>query len=147
MESTRPLCRTNDQALIDGAACLSAALEYLKMGISVLPLCDPDHVYIKDHRKDCDTPGKAPLVLWKQYQETLPSERDVRHWWSQWQTANIGATMGGVSRLVRVDIEGVGEDLLQQMSGGELMQLNVLADPLNLPAGTKLRYYVQSAAA
>lgn len=31
--------------------------------------------------------------------------------------------------------------------GGELMQLNVLADPLNLPAGTKLRYYVQSAAA
>lgn len=31
--------------------------------------------------------------------------------------------------------------------GGELMQLNVLADPLNLPAGTKLRYYVQSAVA
>lgn len=31
--------------------------------------------------------------------------------------------------------------------GGELMQLNVLSDPLNLPAGTKLRYYVQSAAA
>lgn len=31
--------------------------------------------------------------------------------------------------------------------GGELMQLNVLSDPLNLQAGTKLRYYVQSAAA
>lgn len=31
--------------------------------------------------------------------------------------------------------------------GGELMQLNVLADPLNVRAGTKLRYYVQSAAA
>lgn len=31
--------------------------------------------------------------------------------------------------------------------GGELMQLNVLQDPLNLPAGTVLRYYVQSAAA
>lgn len=28
--------------------------------------------------------------------------------------------------------------------GGELMQLNVLADPLNVPAGMKLRYYVQS---
>ncbi len=31
--------------------------------------------------------------------------------------------------------------------GGELMQLNVLSDPLNLPAGTVLRYYVQDAAA
>lgn len=31
--------------------------------------------------------------------------------------------------------------------GGELLQLNVIADPLNLPAGAKLRYYVQSAAA
>ncbi len=30
--------------------------------------------------------------------------------------------------------------------GGELLQLNVLADPLNLPAGTKLRYYVTSPA-
>jgi prophage DNA circulation protein len=31
--------------------------------------------------------------------------------------------------------------------GGELMQLNVLADPLNLQPGSSLRYYVQSAAA
>lgn len=31
--------------------------------------------------------------------------------------------------------------------GGELMQLNILADPLNLPPGTVLRYYVTSAAA
>jgi prophage DNA circulation protein len=28
--------------------------------------------------------------------------------------------------------------------GGELLQLNVISDPLNVPAGTKLRYYVQS---
>jgi hypothetical protein len=108
--------------LEDGRACLEAALRYLSLGWSVLPLCPPDHVGVgKDHARACGSPGKAPLVPWKSYQRKAATERDVRVWWRQWPTANVGLVMGAVSGLVGLDVEGeAGEAELRRLAGDDL---------------------------
>jgi hypothetical protein len=85
------------QRLADGQTCLEAALAYLARGWSVLPLCPPDHVGVgRGH--DCDSPGKRPLVPWKEFQDRLPTEREVRDWWRHWPNANLGVAL---DRLVK----------------------------------------------
>jgi len=46
---------------------------------------------------------KKPLVAWKQYQERLPIEEEVKTWWNQHPYANIGLTTGHLSGLIVVD--------------------------------------------
>ncbi len=109
----------------DGKACLEAALEYLKMGWSAIPLCPPDHVGIgrvsKEHTKKCKNPGKVPWIQWEQYYDELPKESDVRYWWRQLPNSNVGVALGPVSKMVRIDCEGVkGLARLQEMSKGDL---------------------------
>jgi hypothetical protein len=59
--------------------CLAAALQYLELGWSVIPLCTFDHADIPDaHAQECKTPGKRPLWPWKQFQEKRPSESQIR---------------------------------------------------------------------
>jgi hypothetical protein len=108
--------------LQDGHDCLVAALDYLALGWSVLPICPPDHVGVgKKHAKDCTSPGKAPVVLWKQFQDTQPTEDDLRANWRYNPTLNVGIALGPVSGLVRIDVDGPGgEQKLQQISGGDL---------------------------
>jgi hypothetical protein len=61
------------------SSCLAAALGYLRRGWSVVPACPPDHLGVgKAHGRRCTSPGKAPLVAWKQYQDRPPAEADVR---------------------------------------------------------------------
>jgi hypothetical protein len=113
------------QRLADGAACLAAALDYLRLGLSALPLCPPDHVGIdrvsKRHRKECDSPGKVPWVRWGDYQQRLPAEADLRHWWRQMPTGNVGCALGPVSGVVRLDVEGgAAHKQLQEVSAGDL---------------------------
>jgi hypothetical protein len=105
-----------------GAQCLAAALDYAGRGWAALPLCPPDHVGVgRKHGAGCTSPGKAPLVQWKEHQTRAPTETELRSWWHAWPNANVGIAMGPVSGLVGVDSDGeAGEARLQEMSGGDL---------------------------
>jgi hypothetical protein len=106
----------------DGRLCSLAAHEYLRMGWSVLCLCPPDHVGVgKEHGKKCDSPGKVPLGSWKQYQDRLPTEQEVRSRWQGNPTGNVGIALGPVSGLVRIDVdEQAAEEDLARRSGGDV---------------------------
>ncbi len=112
-------------SITDGRACLEAALRYLQLGWSVLPLCPCDHIGVgrvsKTHGSACQQPGKVPWISWKIYQDQLPTERDLRHWWSQLPNSNVGLALGPVSNLIRIDIDGEsGQTKLQALSAGDL---------------------------
>jgi putative DNA primase/helicase len=70
---------------------LKAALEYRKMGFSVIPL----------------TPGKKkpPLVEWTKYQTEKASEGQICQWWDQWPDANVGIVTGEISGFVAIDVD------------------------------------------
>lgn len=115
----------DEQALADSQACLKAALEYLSMGWSVLSLCPHNHVgidrVVKGHHKTCESPGKRPWHTWSEFQTTLPTEADVRHWWKTVPNCNVGIALGPVSGLIRVDVEGEsGEKALADLANGDL---------------------------
>ena len=69
---------------------LNAALGYLSLGWSVLPI-RPDK--------------KIPYIKWKQYQETRPTETEIKTWFKKWPTANIGITTGRLSNLIALDFD------------------------------------------
>ena len=101
---------------------LEVALAYLRLGFSVLADCPPDHQGMsKKHRDECKNPGKVPWHRWKEYQDRLPTEQEVRSLFTRMPKSNIGLALGPVSGLVRVDIDGPGgEQMLAELSGGEL---------------------------
>lgn len=68
----------------------NVALDILKQGFPVFPVRPL---------------GKTPLVPWKPYQENLPSEAQVGHWWRKWPNANIGMATGHLSRLLVIDVD------------------------------------------
>ena len=70
---------------------LQAALEYLSFGWPVIPL---------KSKKD------QLLPSWKPYQERLPTEEEVRAWWTAWPDAWIGLVLGEASGIVRLDADG-----------------------------------------
>lgn len=70
---------------------LEHALEYLERGWCVLP---------------CKAGTKHPKVKWREYRERLPTEPEVREWWTRWPNAGIAVLTGKVSGLVVVDIDG-----------------------------------------
>ena len=115
----------NDAAHRAGQECLLAALDYLARGWSVLGLCPPDHVGVgRAHGKSCTEPGKRPWPnegRWKEYQDRLPTEDEVQRWWQEHPLLNVGAALGPVSGLVRIDVDGAGgEAALDDLSGGDL---------------------------
>jgi RecA-family ATPase len=107
-----------------GAECLTAALDYLALGWSVLCLCPPDHVGVGKSHRGCGSPGKRPLAddgRWKDWQSERASPERVRQWWDHHPNANVGIALGPVSGLVRLDTEGeAGEARLLEVSGGDL---------------------------
>jgi hypothetical protein len=104
-----PLARTQVEWLADGASCLEAALAYLAVGWCPVPLCPPDHIGVgKKHGRECEHPGKAPLIAgWTSF-TALPTVDQVRGWWKEKPNANVGVVMGQISGLVGLDIDGVG---------------------------------------
>ncbi len=90
---------------------------------------------------ELDDPGNYVLLdaLHRLWDATLALRNDIMRqddYLRTW-TVPIAMTVGQAAGAIWGD----------SSRGGELMQLNVLQDPLNIPAGTELRYYVQSAAA
>jgi putative DNA primase/helicase len=111
-----------DDARRAGAECLAVALDYLGRGWSSLPLCPPDHLGMRLAGHDnCKHPGKRPWHKWTKHQTERPTEQEVRSWWRQVPTANVGIALGPVSGLVRLDVDGEqGEQFLAELSGGDV---------------------------
>lgn len=113
----------DDQRDLDGAACRAAALRYVALGWSIIPLCPPDHACCsRQHINSCgDKQGKRPLIDWKDCMDTPPTAADVRSWWERWPRANPGLVLGHVSRVIRIDVEGpLGEEELLRRADGDL---------------------------
>jgi hypothetical protein len=108
--------------LAAGRACLEAALDFLARGIAPTCCCDPHHIGVgRHHGKTCDSPGKAPLHKWKDWQTCLPHRAVIEQYWRDYPIGNVGCVLGQVSGLVRVDVDGAaGEAKLQQWSRGHL---------------------------
>ena len=117
---------------------LEIALSYLEKGISVIPIWspkllelnppnyyevnlrekinknaflpvpqDPDELTEKAITDQC----KVPIIKWKEYQNRLPTEAEVREWFTTWPHANIGIVTGAISNLVVFDLDS--EDAVQ----------------------------------
>lgn len=93
---------------------LAEALAYLRAELPVFPVCSP--AMIGHKHRDPQTRemvlctgggvGKTPLIRWRGCQLDLPSEDDVRSWWSQWPDANIGMATGELSGVLVLDADG-----------------------------------------
>jgi hypothetical protein len=64
---------------------LDAARRYLARGWSVIPAAEK---------------GKRPIVRWQPFQNSLPSEDQLREWFDRWPEANLAVVTGAVSELV-----------------------------------------------
>jgi hypothetical protein len=69
---------------------LSAAIEYLEAGWSVIPM-RPD--------------TKRPYVEWKEFQSRQPTEKEWETWIGDWPDALIGVVTGAISGIVVVDAD------------------------------------------
>lgn len=72
---------------------LNAALEYLEMGLSIIPIRPKD---------------KRPLVPWEQYQKRLATAEEMESWFDKWSDANIALVTGKLSNVVAIDADSPG---------------------------------------
>ena len=93
---------------------LDAALSYLKLGYSVIPICRPIDKDTCNYHRKCEYPGKRPaLKSWTEYQHRLPTEEEVRKWFKN-DDYNLGIVTGRVSNLAVIDCDtSQAEDYLQ----------------------------------
>ena len=68
---------------------LKAALDYLRLGYSVIPV----------------RTNKKPYVRWKQYRRRLATKKEVTSWWKQWPDANVGIITGKLSKIIVIDCD------------------------------------------
>lgn len=67
-------------------SALEAALGLLRASkpLPVIPACwTGTNGVCAPHGAGCRDLGKVPLVSWKLYQEWLPTEEEVKNWWSR----------------------------------------------------------------
>lgn len=69
---------------------LDAALHYLKMGLSIIPVKRTKLPYLES---------------WKIYQERYPTVEEVNEWWRRWPEANIALITGELSGIVALDLD------------------------------------------
>src|SRR2546426_6706718 len=69
---------------------LEHALTYLRQGWSVVPVIPNE---------------KRPFIKWKEFQTRLPSEDEVRRWWTVYPNARIGLVLGELSGVVVADVD------------------------------------------
>jgi archaellum biogenesis ATPase FlaH len=68
---------------------LEQALRYYSLGFSIIPV-----------GKD-----KKPLVAWKKYQDERATPDQIKTWFKQFPTMNIGTVTGAISGIVVIDVE------------------------------------------
>lgn len=105
-------------AAASGDACLNAALSYIALGWSALGICPPSHLGVgKAHGKTCQSAGKAPWGAWKEFQDRVPTDQEIRQKWRDCGYLNVGMAYGPVSGLVGIDIDGEGGEELLKSKG------------------------------
>lgn len=84
---------------------LEAALLYGRWGLRVIPLAHiVDGVCSCLKGKDCDHPGKHPII--KDWTNRASSdEKQLRSWWKNWPNANIGILTGEAGRVFVLDVD------------------------------------------
>lgn len=93
---------------------LEHALAYLHAGLPIFPICSPlmtGHQHRNPDTQRMETCsgagiGKTPLIRWRGYQQQLPEEDDIRHWFTRWPNANIGLATGELSGILVLDADG-----------------------------------------
>ena len=85
MKNNNQLNKENQNPLLE------AALEYRRRNWCVIPI---------------SSKTKKPLVKWKPYKKKLPTEDEIREWWTLWSNARIAILTGTISGgLVVFDID------------------------------------------
>jgi len=83
---------------------LNEALNYLKEGLSVIPVRGPHYsVGITDDERAKSS--KTSLISWLPYQKRLPEEDEVRQWFTKWPKANIACITWKISGIAVVDFD------------------------------------------
>lgn len=118
-----------DEPVTDKPDALSSALEYLDLGLSVIPLCPAFHVGVGKAHRGCGSPGKRPFFPnrqngsqgdWKEFQSRRATPDEVKEWFDANPYLNLGVALGPVSNLVGIDIDDEeGEELLREFNGGD----------------------------
>jgi len=81
------------------------ALQYLRNGLSVIPLYSPSMLSGNLSQKEIIDKCKRSSVLWKEFQDRYPTEDEVNVWWDKWPEANVGIVTGKISNLIVFDID------------------------------------------
>lgn len=81
------------------------ALNYLRKGLSVIPLKSPSMVRKDLSDQDFIRQCKMPLISWREFQSRRPTEVEVTEWFDKWPEANIGIVTGAISDLVVFDLD------------------------------------------
>ena len=102
---------------------ISAALQYLKRGFSVIPV---------------NPKNKKPFIPWKDYQTRHSTEDEVLQWWGENPRAMIGLVTGAISGLAVIDIDT--PEGKERMNG--ILPDSFLAPTVRTPRGGE-HYYCQ----
>ena len=99
---------------------LAAALWYLKKGYAVIPVGT----------------DKKPIIKWQKYQEQMPTEDEVKTWFTG-RDVNIGIVTGKISNLTVLDI-----DTKEGLDAIEELWPDALITPMvSTPRGGQHRYF------
>ena len=112
------------------------ALQYLKKGLSVIPLKSPSMVSGDLPEKEFIRQCKMPLVPWKPFQQRLPTEQEVTDWFDKWPNANIAIVTGKISNLVVFDLDSDRAVQYAKNEGG-------FPDTPKVKTGKGYHYYVR----
>jgi hypothetical protein len=102
-------------------ALLRAALAAAARGWSVVPLHDVERGACSCGRAACGSPGKHPRVPWRDLMERRAGAEEIRAWWRELPTANVGVVTGAVSGLLVLDVDvrrGGDDELAAAEAGG-----------------------------
>ncbi len=123
---------------------LTIALEYLRKGLTVIPLWSPaqfnagcprwwnDKVLRIQEKpdlteeekeleimKEFERLCKTPIVIWREFQSRLPTEDEVKQWFgADFPAANIGIVTGQFANVVVFDIDSPGAEQYAKEHGG-----------------------------
>jgi bifunctional DNA primase/polymerase-like protein/AAA domain-containing protein len=100
-------------------SCLHSALSYANLGFSVIPL----------------RPGeKTPLGTWQEFQKRKATAEEIKKWFLEVPTANVGIVTGSISALAVIDLDGP-----SGLANGAALKLN--SRLISLTGGGKQLFY------
>jgi archaellum biogenesis ATPase FlaH len=109
------------------------ALDYLRRGLSIIPLISPSMASRRLSQEDFIKKCKTPLVKWTEFQTRRPTEQEVIDWFEKFPNANIGIVTGKISNLVVFDLDSKSAEDYAENQGGF---------PLTVTAKTGKGYHV-----